>query len=136
MNQTIPIEVLKPLAAGVWKSDEYACNKFATLIKSHHESDHQHGLTCFYETTSKFAIGITSDELSEIVEAGAIDPSFHFGTRVNQHWEHSLEQFYAVVTKEWNEHLSRTAALLGTPSGVIARPANDQLSPTITKEAA
>ncbi|MBU3637368.1 hypothetical protein [Polynucleobacter sp. es-MAR-4] len=45
---------------------------------------------------------------------------FHDGEGwVNQHYIHSLEQFYAVVTREWNMHLSRTQALIGTPAGTI-----------------
>jgi len=45
----------------------------------------------------------------------------HAGTAVNQHWLHSLEQFYAEATVAWQEHCRRTDELIGTAAGRIAR---------------
>jgi hypothetical protein len=64
---------------------------------------------------------LSRTELRAIVRDDAIQPEMYNGAAVNQHWLHSLEQFYAEVTVAWQEHCRRTDALLGTPSGRIAR---------------
>ena len=48
-----------------------------------------------------------------------IPEPFVHGNCLNQHYLHSLEQFYAQTQKAWDDHVSRTNALLGTPAGTV-----------------
>lgn len=121
----IPLAVLKPLAKGPWKYDDYALTQFATVLESHHKNDMRDGGTCTY-VLGAMGGGFNDDmmtlgELKAIVKAGAIDQTFHTEHGVNQHWLHSMCQFYAECTKAWIEHEKRTQAILGTPAGRIWR---------------
>jgi hypothetical protein len=65
---------------------------------------------------------ITREGLVGIIREGAIHPDFYIGADwVNQHWLHSLQQFYAEKSVAWRQHCERTDALLGTPSGRLPR---------------
>lgn len=118
----IPKSILAPLSNGTWKSDAYSLDKFALCIKSHAADDQASGLTC---KQSHDGSGLTCAEFAAIVAEGAINPVFHDGDYANQHWEHSLEQFYAEATKSWQAHLARTDALIGTPAGRISSSKED-----------
>lgn len=120
----IPLAVLKPLAKGPWKYGEYDLTQFAYLLESHHVNDMRDGGTCSYFLGGVSGFNddmMTPDEFKGIVKAGAINPEFYYKDGVNQHWLHSMCQFYAECTKAWVEHEKRTKALLGTPAGRIFR---------------
>lgn len=128
MIKPIPLAVLKPLAAGPYKADaEWSLIQFATALEWHRERDARSGLTCKYAVSAEGSSGnmLNSTELKAIITADAIDPEFYCSTGdrygVNQHWLHSLMQFYAECTKAWEEHEARTQALIGTPAGRIKR---------------
>lgn len=120
----IPLAVARLLAKGPWKYDEYALNQFAAMVEHHSANDHRGGLTCAYFLSDEPGFNsdmLTPKEFAAIVKAGAIDPHFHHEGGVNQHWLHSLMQFYAECTKAWIDHQERTKAILGTPAGRIYR---------------
>lgn len=119
----IPLAVLKPLAATAWKADDYSLTKFARLIDSHRRQDEASGVTCWYSTTAPGNEGLTQAELKPMLEAGAIAPH-HVSKdcgRINQHLAHSLDQFYAEVTRSWRSHLERMASIAGTAADRIER---------------
>jgi len=124
MSKPIPKSVLAALAKTPWAHDEWSLGKFATLLEHHADADRRDGLTCSYvlcEATDEAGERLKRSELRAMVLEGAIPPEMHDGDAVNQHWLHSLEQFYAEATVAWQEHCRRTEALIGTPAGRIAR---------------
>jgi len=121
----IPLAVLKPLSTSLWKYDDYSQGKFATMTEWHRDRETNCACAYFLRDDTDGEL-LTLSEFKAIVKAGAVDPAFHYQTGVNQHWLHSLEQFYAVVYKEWRAHEARTKALLGTPSGRIYRSGRDE----------
>ena len=97
--------------------DDYSCGKFEHCLESHREADIKFGCTAYYNMHPEIQM---SDSLShqEFVELlPFIPPELADETGVNQHYMHSLEQFYAIVQKEWDAHVKRTNALIGTPMG-------------------
>lgn len=101
-----------------WKSSNYALNKFDTNLNFHREMDERSGLTCVYtHPEGSHDEGLTRSEVLAMAEH--IPPEFIKGAAVNQHYEHSLEQFYAHVQKAWDDHVKRTTALIGTAAGRI-----------------
>lgn len=117
----IPLAILKPLTRGRWRRSEYDLNKFDSCIEIHKQRDFESGNTCAY-AINEYTDSLKPDEMKAIINADAIDPVFHkSGVMVNQHWQHSIEQFYAEVTKAWDEHCQRVEALKDTPSGKIFR---------------
>jgi hypothetical protein len=118
----IPNSILAPLQASGWMHDDYSVSKFQTQLDGHAEGDRLDGMTCAYNIEAAAGLGlITLDELKAMVRENAVQPDFVDGTQVNQHWLHSLEQFYAVTYREWLAHLKRTNALIGTAQGRIRR---------------
>ncbi len=121
MKPGIPKSILAPLARSPWQHDEYSITKFEHCLEVHAEEDRSTGITCKYNLAGTFMATLDAKELAALVKAGAIKADFVDGTWVNQHWLHSLEQFYAVAYREWLAHLKRTDALIGTPAGRIDR---------------
>ncbi|MGC8520130.1 MAG: hypothetical protein ACP5P4_16685 [Steroidobacteraceae bacterium] len=117
----IPRSVVAPLTKTRWAHDRWSLNKFRTMLEHHANADRLDGLTCAYFLSESAGEFLSPAELRAIVRDDAIQPEMYNGAAVNQHWLHSLEQFYAEVTFAWQEHCRRTDALLGTPSGRIAR---------------
>lgn len=120
-EKPIPHAILAPLAEAVWMHDEYSRTKFAEMLKSHARGDARSDCTSAYNLAN-YGDSISASDLHRMVQEGAIRPEFFSGSAVNQHWLHSLEQFYAVVFHEWAEHLRRTDAIIGTPAGRIHQP--------------
>lgn len=120
-EKPIPRSILTPLTKTLWAHDDWSLGKFRRLLEHHADADRRDGLTCAYFLSDSAGAILTRTELSAIVRDGAIQPEMYNGAAVNQHWLHSLEQFYADVTVAWQEHVRRTDALLGTPAGRIAR---------------
>ncbi len=124
MSKPIPQSILAPLTKTSWAHDQWSRGKFATLLEHHAEADRRDGLTCCYAlsaATDDNGQRLTRSEFRALVREGVIPPEMHDGDAVNQHWMHSLEQFYAEVTVAWQEHCRRTDELIGTPAGRIAR---------------
>lgn len=121
----IPLAVLKPLAKGPWKYDDWSLTQFAWALEIHREGDWRSGQTSYYAMHDDCNSDMmTTAELKAIIKADAIDPAFYNadnGYGLNQHWLHSMCQFYAECTKAWIEHEKRTQAILGTPAGRIWR---------------
>lgn len=119
----IPKTILAPLSKTAWSHDSYSLRKFETLLQHHAAADQMDDATCCYHLSDDTEVSntITASELRAIAREGAIQPSMHSDTAVNQHWLHSLEQFYAEVTVAWQRHQQRTDALAGTPAGRIAK---------------
>jgi hypothetical protein len=124
MNTTmIPKAVLDILAKGPWKADSYSLTKFEWLLGVHKESDERDGRTCQMLGGGE---GITKAEAKQLINSGALHEDFYNVTEndtiyINQHYHFSLEQFFAVCTKEWEAHVERTNALIGTPAGTILK---------------
>ncbi len=121
-EKPIPLAVLAPLAASPWPHDAYNLGKFAEMLAHHAEGDKRSGLTSSYILRpGEGDEGLTAEEMRAIALAGAVpDGMYREGKEsvgVNQHWLHSLEQFYAEVTVAWQAHVKRTEALVGTPAG-------------------
>jgi hypothetical protein len=115
----IPAPMLAPLSATRWQSDDYSLNKFQNMLDCHQAGDQDFGFTC-QVFTMELDGGVSDKELAAlrpyipgefVGEAGGI----------NQHYMFSLEQFNAEVQKAWDDHVGRTNALIGTPSGRISR---------------
>lgn len=130
MRKPIPLAVLKPLSTTPFKTDEFSLNQFATAMGWHLEGDAKSGQTAYYvigdDANSDM---LTLAELKAIIKADAIDPVFYNANNsygVNQHWLHSLMQFYAECQRAWDEHEARTKALIGTPAGRIWRAKEHQ----------
>jgi hypothetical protein len=124
----IPLAVLKPLTEA-WDSSEYALNKFATQIENHSHADNKTGTTSRYFFSDSHAgmeEMLTKKELAAIIKSGIIPDAFYNehenggSIGLNQHYLHSLEQFYAHCQAEWDKHLTRTNAI-GTSAGNIWR---------------
>lgn len=133
-DKPIPKAILAPLAKYIWKCDGWSLGKFASLIESHAKKDEQDGCTVQQRLPEDYSYHlsatITATEFAKMVKQGAVRPEFHRQERggspwVNQHWLHSLEQFYAEVIVAWHRHLERTDALIGTPAGRIRRGRDD-----------
>lgn len=118
----IPLSALSPLTTTLWRSDDFSLGKFAQHLASHESADREAGVTCRYDL-DVFTCSLTPDEVRAMIADDVIDPVFHAddGQSVNQHWLHSMDQFYAEVTKAWRNHLDRTNAIIGTPAGRIHR---------------
>lgn len=127
----IPKSVLAALGASVWKHEPYDLNKFQGLVELHAQGDARSGCTSVYHLSDKraddFSESISASELQAMIRDGAIPEWAHTpqGTGVNQHWLHSLEQFYAECTVAWQKHQKRTDALRGTPAGRTGRSSTD-----------
>jgi len=120
----IPSAFLSPLSNTTWSTCDYTLGKFNQMIKHHRLCDLRSGRTSNYvfrAESSGFWDGLTYAEVAPMVKH--IDAEFvavHGKTvQINQHYIHSLEQFYGHVQKQWGEHLKRTTALIGTPAGKI-----------------
>jgi len=131
----IPIAILKPLTEK-WDSDDYSLNKFAWGIEVHFDADKE------TNTTSRYSISdnscdptqtLNKKQLAAIIKTGIIPAVFYNEHEtsngdyigLNQHYLHSLEQFYAHCQAEWDKHIARTDALIGTPAGRIWRSYTD-----------
>ncbi len=114
----IPKSILNALGRGPWRCRKEDLNKFVTWLTWHAEGDKRDGVTCAYRV-GVLGDSLTAVEMSSIVKEGAIQPEMHRNGCVNQHWLHSLEQFYAECSAAWNAHVRRTDALIGTPAGTI-----------------
>lgn len=119
----IPKSILAPLSKTVWSHDAYSLRKFETLLQHHAAADQMDGATCCYRLSgdTEMSNTITAGELNAMAREGAIQSFMHSDIAANQHWLHSLEQFYAEVTVAWQRHQQRTDALAGTPAGRIAK---------------
>lgn len=118
----IPRAVLEPLASSAWRADEYSLGKFADLLATHANTDQRAGLTSAYWLRSGRDDGsLSGEEMRAIASAGLVPAGMYRegaeAVGINQHWLHSLEQFYAEVTVAWQKHQKRTSALVGTPAG-------------------
>lgn len=116
----IPKSILNALGRGAWSCRHEDLNKFVTWLTWHAAGDMRDG------QTSSYRVGVSDDslttaEMDSIIREGAIQPEMHRNGCVNQHWLHSLEQFYAECSAAWNAHVRRTDALIGTPAGTITR---------------
>ena len=121
-TKTIPKPVLDILAAGPWRDDDYSINKFSKLLASHAEQDAMYGCTC--QVLDGGINGFSPSESDSLIKHGLVPDGFYRindrgGAFFNQHYIFSLEQFFAVCTKEWGAHVERTNALIGTPAGKI-----------------
>ena len=123
LAKPIPRSILAPLEATAWAHEEYSLHKFRTLLAHHAEADRADGATCCYVVSDvpDDCSGLTGAEFRAMVCEGAIPPEMHAASSVNQHWLHSLEQFYAEVTIAWQRHSQRIAELNGTPAGRIGK---------------
>ena len=112
----IPEAMLAPLVNTRWKTDKYRLNIFKIRLENHRPADEEEGFTSHYLNLEY--LGVTDEELDAIRE---VMPSAFLADDdgINQHYLHSLEQFYAETQKAWNEHVERTEALLGTPAGLM-----------------
>ena len=117
LKTKVPKSVLSLLGKGPWPADERARNKFARLLEVHAATDKRDGNTAFYSHDRDGSTSISAKEFAALVADGAIRPEFHRDGWANQHWEHSLEQFFAEATHAWHQHIKRTDALVGTPAG-------------------
>ena len=122
-SKPIPRSILAPLASTPWAHDEYSLHKFRTLLAHHAEADRADGGTCCYVVSDVpgDCSGLTGAEFRAMVRERAIPADMHGANALNQHWTHSLEQFYGEVTVSWQQHCQRTAELAGTPAGRIAK---------------
>jgi hypothetical protein len=129
----IPMAILSPLTEA-WDSSDYALNKFEELIEDHAEEDKKTNTTCRYfisDDSCDPAQTLNKKQLSAIIKTGIIPAVFYNEHEnegcigLNQHYLHSLEQFYAHCQAEWDKHLTRTDALIGTPAGRIWRSYTD-----------
>lgn len=89
---------------------------FDNMLKHHRHRDIDNGRTSFYIMNKNNPV-LTNEEWQEIKKL--IDPVFVQDDFLNQHYLHSLEQFYSIVQMEWVNHIERTNALIGTPQGKI-----------------
>jgi hypothetical protein len=119
----IPRSVLKILATYDWKHDDYSCNQFNLALKHHIELDRKEGHTSRYLTQicSYDLENLTKPEINLLAKENAIHPDFYDENSVNQHYQHSLYQFFAEATKAYANHVKRTDKLIGTASGRIYR---------------
>lgn len=125
-RQNIPEAFLKPIIESKWKTGEYDLNKFEHILSSHQVSDNQGGSACYYIISSADpAEGMLKrSELAPMINSGRIPTNFYSSNEdgaicINEHYMHSMEQFYAHVQKAWDAHLERTDRLVGKPSGRI-----------------
>ena len=127
LEAPIAASVFAPLTSTRWRSDDYQLHKFETSLETHKREDGRDGHTCVYDLSpgmcEQFNNSILNAEFKALRKDGVIPTEFYNGDCVNQHWLHSLEQFYSAVTHEWKKHIARTEALVGTPAGRIARGA-------------
>lgn len=131
-TKPIPKSVLAALGASVWKHEQHDLDKFQRLVEIHAHGDARHGCTSVYHLSDKrgendFLESISGAELQAMIRDGATPEWAHTpkGTGVNQHWLHSLEQFFAECTVAWQKHQERTDALRGTPAGRTGRSSTD-----------
>ncbi|MDD4893550.1 MAG: hypothetical protein PHH73_06070 [Candidatus Rickettsiella isopodorum] len=124
--KNIPTEFLQPLIDYRFQSDDWSSNKFKTLIEDHKDKDNKSGYTCRYILRNEInSAMITKNEFEKMIKTGLISEDFYNNKtgydhiEVNQHYIHSLDQFYAVCQKEWDKHLERTENILNTPAGRI-----------------
>lgn len=125
MSNKIPKSILAPLSKYLWACSDFDCSAFETWLKHHQRADSESGCTCAYHLSAYSEVfdGLPATDFEAMRRDGAVPPIFHHGNSVNQHWLHSLNQFYAVVYREWKLHLKRTGDLVGTPAGTIRRQA-------------
>ena len=126
-KQNIPEAFLKPIMQSKWKCGEYDLNKFESVLSSHLVSDKQGGSACFYviSSTDPAEGMLKRSELAPMINSGRIPQNFYRTTKdgaicINEHYLHSLEQFYAHVQQAWDSHLDRTNKLINQPSGQVA----------------
>ncbi len=119
----IPRSILAPLAATAWAHDDYSLHKFGNLLAHHAAADRADGATCCYVVSDApgDCCSLTGAEFRAMVREGAIPPDMHGANALNQHWLHSLEQFYAEATVAWQQHCQRAAELTGRPAGRLAK---------------
>lgn len=120
----IPVAALAPLSRCAWRHDDADLRKFAELVEHHAEGDNRDGCTSAYWLRSdREAESLSAEELQAMARDGTVPAQMckqgNEAIGVNQHWLHSLEQFYAEVTVAWQAHVERTNALLDTPAGRI-----------------
>ena len=113
----IPLSVLKPIAAGPWRSDEFSLNIFDATFAMKYDPKNPNQSPSSYCLKDDDSNGLTKKELKDIIKSGAIDPSLFKNTTVNEHWMHSYEQFAATVEVAWQVHLDQISKLLATPLG-------------------
>lgn len=123
-NVKIPDSILAILSNDAWKYDDYSLSCFENALELHKEKDERDGGTSKYAPLNeKHQIeygALTIDEIKGMIADGVINSDFYDSEYcVNQHYLHSLHQFFAVCTKEWENHLNRTDKLIGTTSGRI-----------------
>lgn len=109
-----------------WKSDEYTRGKFAQHLEGHADGDRRSGLTSHYTYSKSRPHAFETFSYAELLPLLPVIPADLYrvddnGIGLNQHYEHSLEQFLAEATHAWDEHVKRTEALIGTPAGRIWR---------------
>ena len=122
----VPMSILKILANGPWMHDESSLNIFDWALSIHKDGDARDKVTCKYAPKSEAFNGyngaLTEKEMKSIIDEGVIDDCFYDDKLcINQHYSHSLQQFFAVCTKEWENHVNRTNKLIGTASGRICK---------------
>jgi len=119
-HEPIPVEILAPLARSRWMTDDYNLEQFEDALEVHADSDRRDGCTCQYV----FNPGIDSHPITRaefLAMSEHIPDAFRTDASLNQHYMHSLIQFYAHVQQQWDAHMERTDELLGTPAGRIRR---------------
>lgn len=89
---------------------------FNDMLAVHQKRDMESGRTAAYVMGENNPV-LTAEEWENI--KNLIDPVFVRDDMVNQHYLHSLEQFYSIVQMEWVNHIERTNALIGTAHGKI-----------------
>jgi hypothetical protein len=129
-SKPIPKAFLDPLREE-WDTSEYCCNAFALTLEYHADGDSRSGLTSRYihreGGNNEMALKPTliHKELKAMIATGLVPECFYVDNQehrcieLNQHYQHSLEQFYSSVYALWEQHLERTQALIGTPAGRI-----------------
>jgi hypothetical protein len=119
----IPTQVINLLKGEVWLSDDYDLTKFKVTLEYHSDHDNRDGCTAQYwvpDTGSR-----DTPPIRKLLESGVVHPDFYQllegRAGVNQHYLHSLEQFFGQCQRAWDEHQDRTYALINTPAGTIRK---------------
>ncbi|MFA5127317.1 MAG: hypothetical protein WC465_04980 [Patescibacteria group bacterium] len=125
-HKNIPQAFLAPVINTKWVHDEGSKNKFKQALEYHSKKDRESGYTCRYFLRDKNQNDmLTRTELLNMIKTKLVPDCFYNDNNgydiieINQHYMHSLEEFYAHVQNEWNNHLERTNKLIGTDAGTI-----------------
>lgn len=119
-DYAIPAVVATELYSRAWCTDKYSRGKFKEMLKFDEIADAKQGSTSMYIVRRD-----ENDFLAKMADAELIPSEMYFIEKgnicINQHWLHSLQQFFAVCQNEWDDHQHRTSQLIGTPQGTITK---------------